>query len=147
MSENVVRFTPTLAINRLLIFRKGQAVYDQEFHHGVNIIRGTNGSGKSTIMDFIFHVLGGEVLGPTIQEWKEYASLCDAVVAEITVNDAVVTLRREVTPERSRPLHIFFDRFEIASRSVAEGWQTFPYSRQGSKGIIFSDFISRASDA
>jgi hypothetical protein len=143
MSENVVRFTPTLAINRLLIFRKGQAVYDQEFHHGVNIIRGTNGSGKSTIMDFIFHVLGGEVLGPTIQEWKEYASLCDAVVAEITVNDAVVTLRREVTPERSRPLHIFFDRFEIASRSVAEGWQTFPYSRQGSRES-FSQILFRA---
>jgi hypothetical protein len=144
VSENAaVRFAPTLAINRLLVFRKGQAVYDQKFHFGVNIIRGANGSGKSTLMDFIFHVLGGEVLGPTMQEWKEYASLCDAVVAEITVNDAIVTLRREVAPERSRPLHLFFDRFEIASRSVEEGWQTFPYSRQGTKES-FSQIIFRA---
>ena len=144
MSENAaMRIAPTLAINRLLVFRKGRAVYDQKFYFGVNIIRGANGSGKSTIMDFIFHVLGGEVLGPTIQEWKEYASLCDAVVAEITVNDAIVTLRREVAPERSRPLQLFFDRFEIASRSVEEGWQTFPYSRQGTKES-FSQIIFRA---
>jgi hypothetical protein len=141
--DAAVKFAPTLAINRLLIFRRGQAVYDQKFHYGVNIIRGANGSGKSTILDFIFHVLGGEVLGPTIQEWKEYASLCDSVVAEVSVNDAVITMRREVTPERSRPLHLFFDRFEIASRSVAEGWQTFPYSRQDRKES-FSQILFRS---
>jgi AAA domain len=138
-----VKFSPTLAINRLLVFRKGQTVYDQKFHFGVNIIRGTNGSGKSTIMDFIFHILGGEVLGPTIQEWKEYSSLCDLVVADVTINDAVVTLRREVTPERSRPLHLFFGGLEIANRSVAEGWQTFSYSRQGSRES-FSQILFRA---
>jgi hypothetical protein len=144
MSESFpVKFVPTLAINRLLIYRKGQAVYDQKFHYGVNIIRGTNGSGKSTILDFIFHILGGEVLGPTVPEWKEYASLCDSVVAEVTINDAVVTLRREITPERTRPLHFFFDRFENAAKSVAEGWQIFPYSRQGSRES-FSQIFFRA---
>src|SRR5262249_24778418 len=103
----------------------------------------TNGSGKSTIMDFIFHILGGEVLGPTVPEWKEYASLSDEVVAEVAVNEATLTLRREVTAERLRPLHIFFDRLEAATRSVAEGWQTFPYSRQGSKES-FSQILFRA---
>jgi len=144
MSDSLpVKFSPTLAINRLLIFRKGQPVYDQNFHYGVNIIRGTNGSGKSTIMDFIFHILGGEVLGPTIHEWKEYASLCDSVIAEVTINDATVTLRREITPERSRPLHFFLDRFETANKSIEEGWQTFSYSRQGNRES-FSQILFRA---
>ena len=59
-----------LMLNRLVIYRGGQAAYDEHFHEGVNIIRGENGSGKSTIMDFIFHVFG-EVGG-----WKEYAFRC-----------------------------------------------------------------------
>jgi DNA repair exonuclease SbcCD ATPase subunit len=144
MTDNFpVRFFPTLALNRLLVFRKGQPVYDQKFHFGVNIIRGTNGSGKSTIMDFIFYALGGEVLGPTVQEWKEYAALCDTVVAEVTINDATVTLRREITQERSRPLSLFFDRLEVANRSVAEGWQTFPYARQ-ERRESFSQILFRA---
>jgi hypothetical protein len=141
--SSATKFAPSLAIKRLLVYRKGTSVYDQNFHYGVNIIRGTNGSGKSTIMDFIFHILGGEVLGPTIPEWKEYASLCDEVVAEVAANDATVTLRREVAAERSRPLHVFFDRLEVATRSVAEGWQAFPYSRQGSKES-FSQILFRA---
>ena len=37
----------------------GEVAYDEEFHRGVNIIRGQNSSGKSTIVRFIFFVLGG----------------------------------------------------------------------------------------
>ncbi|KJC48242.1 hypothetical protein UP06_09385 [Bradyrhizobium sp. LTSP857] len=140
-----MQFAPRLALKRLLVFRKGHTVYDQSFHLGVNIIRGTNGSGKSTIMDFIFHILGGEVLGPAIQEWKEYAALCDTVVAEVVLNNAIVSLRREITSERTRPLHIFFGPLETAGRSVAEGWQTFPYARQDTRES-FSQILFRSLD-
>ena len=47
-------------IRRLRVLRRGAPVYDQSYHLGVNIIRGENGSGKSTIADFIFYILGGE---------------------------------------------------------------------------------------
>jgi len=44
-----------IQLNRLIVFRRGQRVYDQEYHEGLNIIYGTNGSGKSTIADLIFY--------------------------------------------------------------------------------------------
>ena len=47
-------------IRRLRVLRRGVAVYDQNFHPGVNIVLGENGSGKSTIADFIFYILDGE---------------------------------------------------------------------------------------
>jgi len=42
-----------LSLNRFVVFCKGSPAYDEKFHSGVNIIRGENSSGKSTIADFI----------------------------------------------------------------------------------------------
>jgi hypothetical protein len=138
LNTNELNLRPLLKLNRLVVYRAGKPVYDEPFHDGVNIIRGENGSGKSTITDFIFHVLGGEV-----GEWKEYAALCDSVAAEITVNDAVITIRRDVAKERQRPLHIFFGSFNDAMSHTAEGWQTFPYSRSATREA-FSQIIFRS---
>ena len=39
-----------LFVNRLYVLTEsGLVAYDEPFHHGVNIIRGENSSGKSTI--------------------------------------------------------------------------------------------------
>ena len=47
-------------LNRLqIITDNGEIAFDEPFHKGVNIIRGDNSSGKSTITHFIFYVLGG----------------------------------------------------------------------------------------
>jgi predicted ATPase len=43
-----------LALKRVRVTAGASVEYDQEFHHGVNVIRGENSSGKSTIADFIF---------------------------------------------------------------------------------------------
>jgi len=47
-------FKPSLFLNRLVIKEEQYIVYDEKFHNGVNIIRGDNSSGKSTIMELIF---------------------------------------------------------------------------------------------
>ena len=43
-----------LIVDRMLVFQASNVLYDERFHHGVNIIHGSNGSGKSTLADFIF---------------------------------------------------------------------------------------------
>jgi DNA repair exonuclease SbcCD ATPase subunit len=81
-----------LKLNRLAIFKQGEKLYDQKFHNGVNIIHGSNGSGKSTIADFIFYALGGD-----LREWREYAGLTEFVIAELTVSEGILTVRRDVS--------------------------------------------------
>ena len=48
---------PRFTLNRLRVLRHGHVAYDQEFHEGVNIIRGENGSGKSTSIRMLLGLL------------------------------------------------------------------------------------------
>ena len=64
---------PSLILNRLLVIAGDKTAYDQKFEEGVNIIQSDgNSAGKSTVMDFIFFVLGGDV-----EEWTDEAKRCD----------------------------------------------------------------------
>lgn len=114
---------PQLHLNRLRVLRHGRIAYDQAFHEGVNIIRGENGSGKSTIADFIFYILGGE-----FSDWKEASGRCDEVQAEIATNHGLLTLRRDIGNKTS-PMRVFFGGFEKAEEHALEGWETFPIRR------------------
>jgi len=134
----MTRLKPSLSLNRLVITRRGALVYDQKFHSGVNIIRGTNSHGKSTVADFIFFALGGD-----LTKWKFEASTCDFVFAEIRANDAVLTLKREVRVERGQSMHVFFGNYDSASQSAATGWQVYPYKRT-EQTESFSQVLFRA---
>ena len=116
-----------LILKRLQVSRRGHIAYDQEFHEGVNIIRGENGSGKSTIADFIFYILGGE-----FDDWKDKAEECDEVQAEVQTPGGTVTLKREIG-KKTTPIDIFFGDLEHASKHALEGWQKAPLRRQASK--------------
>lgn len=128
-----------LRLNRLRVMRNGGAVYDQPFHDGVNIIRGKNGSGKSTISDFIFFILGGE-----FEDWKEAASLCDEVQAEIETLKGKLTLKRS-TRSKTSPVQVFFGSLENAKDHALDGWQSFPLKRQASNES-FTQVLFRALD-
>lgn len=119
-----------LRINRLRVLKSGQAVYDEAFHTGVNIIRGENGSGKSTISDFIFYVLGGEY-----DNWKTAAQRCDEVQAEIYTKSGIVTIKREVGSKQT-PAYIFYGSMEEASNSGLDGWERHPIRRSESSESI-----------
>lgn len=121
----MVTSPPFMRLNRLRIAGSGSVAYDETFHEGVNIIRGQNGSGKSTIADFIFFVLGGE-----FGDWKAAASGCDEVQAEIETPRGKLTLRRQVD-RAQEPLGIYFGSMSAASESAMEGWERFPIRRQG----------------
>ncbi|MEZ9003800.1 AAA family ATPase [Vibrio splendidus] len=57
-----------LMINRFIAFKGDKVMYDQQFHQGINIVRGEHSVGKSTLLDLIFYALGGELKD---REWKE----------------------------------------------------------------------------
>ena len=85
-------FKPNLRVERLQVTARGAVVYDEQFHTGLNIIRGENSSGKSTIMDFIFYGLGGD-----LNNWRESAIRCDTVFLQVALNGGTATFSREVS--------------------------------------------------
>ena len=119
---------PFLCLNRLALYGKGKVVYDQLFRKGVNIIRGSNGSGKSTVADFIFFVLGGD-----LNSWKLEAEWCDFVMAEVSVNDVLITIKRQITASKRQGMLIYWGSFENAKSNAVEGWQQFSFQRSAQK--------------
>ncbi|MFC2966839.1 AAA family ATPase [Acidimangrovimonas pyrenivorans] len=126
-------------LKRLRVMQSGSPVYDQKFHLGVNIIRGENGSGKSTIADFVFYILGGE-----FDNWKTVAANCDEVQAEIGTASGVLTLKRSIEKAQT-PISVFYGTFEEAADQGLDGWQSYPIRRSASGQESFSQIMFRAS--
>lgn len=121
-----------LFIQRLRILTsQGKVAYDEHFHEGVNIIRGQNSSGKSTIIRFIFYVLGGCYSGFVPEALK-----CHLVMAEILINgNTLLTIGRKI--ERmgdgrvnpKAPMYIFFGNMdESLDRRSRSKWMKYGYS-------------------
>ena len=85
-----------LQLNRLVILKQGKSVYDEKFHNGVNIIRGENGVGKSTIANSIYYLLGGDY-----NKWLPEIEKCDFIVGELDLNEKIITVRRSIELERN----------------------------------------------
>ena len=133
-----MRLEPSIWLTRLVVLKTGKAVYDQRFHLGVNIIHGENGSGKSTIADFIFFALGGEHT-----DWRQEASMCDFTLAEVCINGALVTLRREVSTIGQRPVGIFWGTLDDAQSSPIGAWNIYPFRSSANKES-FSQILFRS---
>lgn len=125
----MTQYNPFLKLNRLTIYTKsGKIAYDQNFHEGVNIIRGHNSAGKSTIGNFIFYVLGGD-----FKKWTTAAAHCNDVYAEVFINSEPITIKRTVSESGNQPMSIFWGTYDEAIKSASEGWQIFPYRRTETK--------------
>jgi DNA repair exonuclease SbcCD ATPase subunit len=120
----MIKDKPVLFLNRLVIVAHNNSIaYDEVFHKGVNIIRGKNSSGKSTIANFIFYVLGGDY-----SNWSTGALKCKEVIAEVKINGAIITLKRNVSQHGLQPMSIFWNNYE-ESKKDSVNWQTFPYKQ------------------
>lgn len=119
-----------LFINRLVIFASGgQKAYDESFKKGINIIRGDNSSGKSTISHFIFYVLGG-----SFTAWNRESKRCTSVYAEVEMNGVVLTLKRDVGDSLVMPMYIYWGKYVDAIKTTIEGqWHKFPYKSSSDK--------------
>jgi len=127
-----------LFLNRLVILTyQGTIAYDEAFHRGVNIIRGKNSSGKSTISNFIFYALGGDY-----NNWNSESLKCKEVFAEVTINNATYTLKRTVSTSLKQPMSIFWGSFEEAKKDSIN-WKTFSYS-QSDERMSFTNILFKA---
>ena len=135
-----------LFLRRLIIVTdENKCAYDEKFHRGVNIIRGQNSSGKSTILRFIFFVLGG-----TYQDFVPEALRCSHVVAEVETSGKILTLKRylDKTEEGDRckkdiPMYIYFggiDDYKADPRHKSEKWHKYGY-RSSSETRSFSNVL------
>lgn len=137
----MTQLKPSLFVNRLVVFKDGNSVYDEVFHRGVNIISGKNGSGKSLIFDLLFYALGGEV-----KEWKYPASVCDFVCAEIVANGNVITVRRAIQPDNPyTSMDIYFGELNDSSKSGISGWLVYPYKASENKESFSQKIFSALS--
>lgn len=123
-----MRYRPTLVVKRLVVMRNTATAYDEAFHAGVNIIRGENSSGKSTILNFIFYGLGGD-----LKDWSDAARLCTRVFIEVSLNGKVATLSREVASETGQPMEIFGGNYAESIKASREQWTRYPYKRSPSR--------------
>jgi hypothetical protein len=133
----MTRFEPTLIVKRLVVERNSRAVYDENFHEGMNIIRGENSSGKSTVLNFIFYGLGGD-----LSDWSEVALLCSRVFVVVELNGKIAITSREISADRGQPMDIFGGDFEDAKKAPRDEWVRYPYARSRNKES-FSQAIFR----
>lgn len=131
---------PTLIVRRLVVMQGGITAFDCEFHEGVNVIRGRNSSGKTTIMDLLAYSLGGENI-----RWKPEALLCSSTIVEVLLNGVATTLLRDIEPESQRPLNIFWGGIDSALKASAYQWERYPFRRSEQK-ISFSQALFAALD-
>ena len=128
-----------LFLRRLIVYSGGSPVYDQEFHTGPNIIHGNNGSGKSTILNFIFWLLGGD-----LKEWKEAPLKCDYVLGEFDFGGSISVLKRQIIVGGHPPIEFFWGSIgDISKLGSKAGFQVFPHARSMEKES-FSQVILRA---
>lgn len=112
-----------------ILTEEGAEAYDEKFHKGVNIIRGDNSSGKSTITHFIFFVLGG-----AFNDFVPEARQCSTVFAEVEMNGLVFTIKRNLEKDEKgninklSSLYFFWDKMDVALNPPEnQYWQKFGY--------------------
>jgi hypothetical protein len=119
----MTQLKPYIVVKRLVITSGAQIAYDEKYDEGVNIIRGRNSSGKSTIADFLFFALGGD-----LPRLKDEAKLCDHTFLEVSLSGKVFTLKRVVQEKSRQGMDIFEGCFAEAKASGLNGWLRYPYN-------------------
>lgn len=122
---------------------EGKVAYDERFHHGINIIRGENSSGKSTITHLLFYALGGDYT-----QFVSEARRCQRVWVEIDINGAVLTLSRPIEKDMAgkvlsqRGMTIYWGSIDAALQSACRA-NIFGYKATDGKSS-FSNILFEA---
>jgi len=125
-----------LFLRRFLVFANGAQIYSQEFHSGLNVIRGDHAVGKSTLLDLVFYCLGGELRR---EQWVYPADNCSTVCAEVEINGRPICFKRDIEVGGIPKIDVFDGTFAQAMQSIV-GWQSFG-PRRNDRRSSFSQFL------
>lgn len=114
---------PTLKVERLYVKRGSLIAVDEVFHNGLNVLFGTNGSGKTSFIQLLMYGLGYE-----IPNWKDEAGLCDSIYVELKVNGNPVTIRRKNSRSAKQSMDFCFTNMDTAFLSPLTSWFNYPYA-------------------
>ena len=117
---------PFLMVKRFAVRRGENMVYDQNFKLGINIIRGDNTTGKSTIVDLLYFALGAE-----LTEWTTEQEKCDETLIEVCLNYLPFCLKREITESGKSAMYIYEGVLDDALNDLSK-WFRFPNARSDS---------------
>ncbi len=115
-------------VERLVIIKSGGSVYDEKFHKGINVIRGDHSVGKTTILELLFYVLGGEIKD---NQWLYPADLCDEIYCQININGSSFTIKRDIEKGKIPPTRIQNGVYDVTSIDNL-GWKKFGSRRSES---------------
>ena len=142
-NSDMTIFEPSLFFKRLIVYSNSDVAYDQTFHNGVNVIWGHNGTGKTTILQFLYYAIGGN-----LPDWKPIAKRCDRVICELEINGETVCTQRFYSETPFQPMSILMGDIDTALLAPSTDWKVYPYSRgRGSSGKeSFSQVLFDAMD-
>lgn len=114
---------PTIEVVNLLVLKDNKVAFNGIFKPGLNVITGSNASGKTTILDLIAYTLGMEDL-----PLKKEALQCDKSYLELKINGLPLILKREISEQSRRPISIAYEKMDIDKLDFYI-WSTFPINR------------------
>jgi AraC-like DNA-binding protein len=117
----------SLFVNRFAVSKSNSFVYDQSFALGVNIIRGVNGTGKSTIADLLAYALGA-----VVTEWTKEQLACDWVIAEVSINSVSFCFKRQIVETGQARMEIFEGSF-FDAMSDSVNWAQYSMRRSADR--------------
>ncbi len=124
-----------LKIEIMSVYKDAEEVLHLDFHHGVNIIRGDNGTGKSTIIELMTFALGAD-----IHDFHSQQLACDVVFLELRIREQPYTVKREI--DKGRPPIAFAEGELSETLGSATEWLTFGYIRSEQRMSFSEQFFS-----
>ncbi|PKQ79663.1 hypothetical protein AOX56_13880 [Aeromonas sobria] len=122
-------------VERLVIIKSGRSVYDEAFHQGINVIRGDHSVGKTTILEILFYVLGGEIKD---NQWLYPADHCDEIYCQVNINGKSFTIKRDIEKGKIPPIRIQGGSYDATTLDNL-GWKKFgPRRSESGERVSFS---------
>ncbi|TWD41018.1 hypothetical protein FB440_104181 [Vibrio crassostreae] len=118
-------YNPSLRVSKLIATKNSSYMYDEDFHHGINILSGCNGGGKTSIIQLLVFGMGYEV-----SNWKDEAGACDSVYIGLKVNGIDITIKRDINGKEKQPMWFCFMPIADSLNAGIENWKKHSYSSQ-----------------